>query len=88
MTYVSNLSLHKYCLEALVESVYGDGRKDIICPSETMYCHYGKAETILKELGMDNKSYSMNILKIMIQLLLFKGLSFFTLRRSILKGDQ
>ena len=86
MRYISDLSLHKYCLEALVVAMYGNGRKDIACPPETMYCHYSKAETILKELGMDGESYYSNIVKIMVQLLLFKILSYFTLRRRLLKG--
>lgn len=86
MVYVSDLSLHKYCLEGLVVALYGNGRKDITCPPETMYCHYSKSETILKELGMDHESYSLNVLKIVVQLLLFKGLSYFTLRRRLLKG--
>lgn len=86
MRYVSDLSLHKYCLEGLVVSLYGRERKDIVCPTETMYCHYGKSETILKELGMDADSYELNVAKILVQLIIFKCLSYFTLRRRLMKG--
>lgn len=86
MVMISDLSLHKYCLEALVVAIYGDGRKDITCPPETMYCHYSKAEIILKELGMTDDTYTANVVKIMVQLLLFKALSYFTLRRCLKKG--
>lgn len=86
MLYVSDISLHKYCLEALVVAIYERGRTDIICPSNVMYCHYSKSEIILKELGMDSESFYVNIAKIVFQLLLFKVLGYFTLRRRLLKG--
>lgn len=86
MRYVSDISLHKYCLEALVVAIYEHGRTDLKCPEDTLYCHYSKSEIILKELGMDSESFNMNIVKILAQLLLFKCLSYFTLRRRLLKG--
>jgi ATP-binding cassette, subfamily G (WHITE), member 1 len=86
MRYVSNISLLKYCLEALVTTIYERGRTDLKCPDEIMYCHYNKSETILKELGMDSESFGINILKILFQLFLFKGLSYITLRKRLLKG--
>lgn len=86
MTYVSDLSLHKYCLEALVVALYEGGRPDLTCPSTVIYCHYTKSEVILKELGMDEESFNLNVGKILFQLLIFKGLSYFTLRRRLRKG--
>lgn len=86
MRYLSNISLLKYCLEALVAAIYERGRTDFKCPEEIMYCHYNKSETILKELGMDSESFFMNVGKILFQLFLFKGLSYITLRKRLLKG--
>lgn len=86
MKYLSNISLHKYCLEGLVVAIYEDGRPDLFCPESKVYCHYIKSEIILKELGMDSESFFPNVLKIVGQLLLFKGLSYFTLRNRLLKG--
>lgn len=86
MRYVSDISLHKYCLEALVVAIYERGRTDIKCPETELYCHYSKSEIILKELGMDSESFNMNVVKIVGQLLLFKLLSYITLRRRLLKG--
>lgn len=86
MVYISDMSLHKYCLEALVVALYSQGRNDIVCPSEVMYCHYSKSGIILKELGMDTESFGLNVIKIVAQLLLFKGLTYFTLRRRLFKG--
>lgn len=87
MQYVSNISLHKYCLEALVVTVYEYGRTDIECPPHVIYCHYSKSEVIIRELGMDHDSFYSNLGKIMFQLFLFKFLSYFTLRRRLLKGE-
>lgn len=86
MRYVSDFSVHKYGLEALVVALYEHGRTDIKCPNDVIYCHYSKSEIILKELGMDSQSFYLNLLKIAFQLFLFKGLSYFTLRRRLLKG--
>lgn len=89
MVYVSDFSLHKYCLEGLVVALYEAGnfaRTDIKCPEHIVYCHYSKAETILKELGMETAGFYDNIAKIVLQLLLFKSLSYFTLRRRLAKG--
>lgn len=55
-------------------------------PHDVMYCHYNKSEVILKELGMENSTFELSIIKIISQLLLFKILSFFTLRRRLRKG--
>lgn len=86
MRFVSDISLHKYCLEGLVMALYQNGRPDIVCPEKYIYCHYSKSETILKELGMETGSFSLNIWKIVIQLVLFKCLSYFTLRRCLMKS--
>lgn len=86
MQYVSDLSLHKYCLVALTVATYENGRPDLQCPEDTLYCHYSKSSIIMKELGVEVETYSMNVAKIIAQLLLFKGLAFFTLRRRLVKG--
>lgn len=86
MLFVSDISLHKYCLEGLVTAVYQNGRDDLRCPDEAMYCHYSNSEIIMKELGMEDAGYYSNVFKILAQLMLFKYLSYFTLRRRLLKG--
>ncbi|CAG9798107.1 unnamed protein product [Chironomus riparius] len=86
MRYVSDLSLHKYCLVALTVATYENGRPDIMCPEDSFYCHYSKSSIIMKELGVETETYSLNVLKIIFQLVLFKGIAFFTLRRALVKG--
>jgi ATP-binding cassette subfamily G (WHITE) protein 1 len=86
MQYVSDLSLHKYCLVALTVATYENGRPDLRCPEESLYCHYSKSSIIMKELGVETESYTVNVIKMIAQLLLFKGLAFITLRRRLVKG--
>jgi hypothetical protein len=40
----------------------------------------------MKELGVESETYSLNVIKIIAQLVLFKGIAFFTLRRALVKG--
>lgn len=86
MLFISDFSLHKYCLVALTVAAYEGGRPDIYCPEDHLYCHYSKSPIIMKELGVETESYYYNILKLLGQLLLFKLVGFFTLRRALTKG--
>lgn len=86
MLFISDFSLHKYCLVALTIAAYENGRPDIYCPDTLLYCHYSKSSIIMKELGVDTESYYYNIFKLLGQLLLFKTVGFFTLRRALTKG--
>lgn len=38
----THISTHSYTVEALVLSLYGNGRNNLICPydEEIIYCHY------------------------------------------------
>lgn len=86
MLFISDFSIHKYCLVALTIAAYEGGRPDIYCPEDHLYCHYSKSPIIMKELGVDTESYYANIFKLLGQLLLFKTIGFFTLRRALTKG--
>jgi hypothetical protein len=86
MLFISDFSIHKYCLVALTIAAYDGARPDIYCPEDHLYCHYSKAPIIMKELGVDTESYYVNIFKLLGQLLLFKAVGFFTLRRALTKG--
>ncbi|CRK94326.1 CLUMA_CG007841, isoform A [Clunio marinus] len=86
LQFISDTSILKYSLEACVVTVYEIDRKDLQCPEDVLYCHYRKPETILKELGMENGDYVSNVIKLIAQLLFFKSMCYFTLRRRLLKS--
>lgn len=87
MLYISELSVIKYALEAVVVAVYERGRTDIYCPSQYIYCHYSKSEVIRRDLMMEGDTYLWCMSKIIIQLLFFKTLAYFTLQRRLRKGE-
>lgn len=87
MRVVSDLSAVKYALEAVVVTIYERGRTDIYCPSQYFYCHYSKSEVIRKDLMMEDDSYLLCLMKIIAQLLLFKCLAYFTLKRRLKLGE-
>ncbi|CAD7079005.1 unnamed protein product [Hermetia illucens] len=83
---VSYLSPHRYAFHSLILSVYDKGRTDLICPSNIIYCHYKKAEMIIKTLGMSDGDYNTNILMIILTIIAVKIVAYFTLRRALRMG--
>jgi hypothetical protein len=86
MQYVSELSIMKYSLVSLTVATYENGRPDLFCPEEELYCHYSKSSIIMKELGVETQSYEFEIMKLITQLVLFKSVAYFTLKRTLKKG--
>lgn len=83
MRAVSYTSAHRYALESMILSVYDNGRSDMICPPDVMYCHLKSADIILKNLGMSDANYGFNVGMLFLQLITFKSLAYFTLRRKL-----
>lgn len=87
MRVISDISCIKYALEAIVVTTYERGRTDIYCPPEYFYCHYSKSEVIRRDLMMEEDSYAICLFKIVAQLLFFKCLAYFTLKRRLKLGE-
>ncbi|XP_055916554.1 ATP-binding cassette sub-family G member 1-like [Eupeodes corollae] len=83
MRAVSYTSAHRYALESMILSVYDNGRADMQCPQDVMYCHFKSADIILKNLGMSEANYGFNVAMLFLQLVAFKCLAYFTLRRKL-----
>lgn len=82
----SYLSTLRYGLEGLVLATYDNGRTNMMCPDEEMYCHYVKASTILKDLGMTPENYLFNIVMLAVQFVIIKLIGFFSLKRKLRCG--
>ncbi|KAL5278836.1 hypothetical protein ACFFRR_003454 [Megaselia abdita] len=80
---VSYTSTLRYSLESIVLALYGNNRPDTICPEETIYCHMKNPNFLLKNLGMSNGSYTVNIIMLMLQIILFKTVGYFVLKRKL-----
>ncbi|XP_055637744.1 ATP-binding cassette sub-family G member 1 [Toxorhynchites rutilus septentrionalis] len=82
----SYLSTLRYGLEALVLAMYDNGRSNMVCPEEEMYCHYVKASTILKDLGMKPTNYLFNVVMLTLQFIGIKLVGFWSLKRKLKSG--
>ncbi|XP_053676005.1 ATP-binding cassette sub-family G member 1 [Anopheles nili] len=83
---VSYLSSHRYSFEALVLTAYDDSRGDLVCPQDEMYCHYVKANTILRELGIVPGNYLFNVVTLVVHFVAIKVVGFWTLKRKLKMG--
>uniref|UniRef100_A0A182NGM4 ABC-2 type transporter transmembrane domain-containing protein n=1 Tax=Anopheles dirus TaxID=7168 RepID=A0A182NGM4_9DIPT len=83
---VSYLSSHRYSFEALVLTAYDDSRSDLVCPKDEMYCHYVKANTILRELGIVSGNYLFNVVTLVVHFVAIKVVGFWTLKRKLKMG--
>ncbi|XP_058056884.1 ATP-binding cassette sub-family G member 1 [Anopheles bellator] len=83
---ISYLSAHRYGFEALVLTAYDDNRADLRCPDDEMYCHYVKANTILRELGVASGNYLFNVVTLVVHFVAIKVVSFWTLKHKLKMG--
>uniref|UniRef100_A0A182J370 Uncharacterized protein n=1 Tax=Anopheles atroparvus TaxID=41427 RepID=A0A182J370_ANOAO len=83
---VSYLSSHRYGYEALVLTAYDDNRSDLVCPNDEVYCHYAKANTILRELGVSSGNYLFNVVTLLVHFVAIKVVGFWTLKRKLKIG--
>uniref|UniRef100_A0A182XDB9 ABC transporter domain-containing protein n=2 Tax=gambiae species complex TaxID=44542 RepID=A0A182XDB9_ANOQN len=83
---ISYLSSHRYSFEALVLTAYDDSRSDLVCPKDEMYCHYVKANTIMRELGVVSGNYLFNVVTLVVHFVAIKVVGFWTLKRKLKMG--
>ncbi|XP_053961340.1 ATP-binding cassette sub-family G member 1 [Anastrepha ludens] len=83
MRMLSYFSPIRYALEGMVLAIYSNNRGNIVCPIDVMYCHFKNANTVLRSFGMENGNFGMNILAMILQLSVFKGLAYIMLKRKV-----
>ncbi|TMW51269.1 hypothetical protein DOY81_003655 [Sarcophaga bullata] len=83
MRIASYISPLRYGLENMILSMYSNNRADTICPDNVLYCHFKNAATVLKTVGMETDNYTMNLCILILQLLFYKCLAYFTLKRKV-----
>ncbi|XP_030561814.1 ATP-binding cassette sub-family G member 1 isoform X1 [Drosophila novamexicana] len=83
LRFIAALSPMRYALENMVMSLYGNQRDKLECPSNELYCHFKNAITVLRQFGMEHGDFGYNIMMILGQILLFKIMAYFTLKRKI-----
>jgi hypothetical protein len=65
----------------LVITVFGLGRKSLDC--ETGYCHFKDPNIIIYYLNVDRKHPYFEIIKLLVMLVLFRCLTYFSLRKRL-----
>lgn len=83
MQYVSRLSFKRYSMEALVLALYDNGRANLICPDEEMYCHYRSPKFLIQEFGMASNNYCYDVLMMVLMLVGLRWATYFTLKRKL-----
>lgn len=61
----------RYALEGIVQSIYGFGRPDMICPPNEDFCPYKKPAFLLRIMGFENIDVSVSILALIAFYILF-----------------
>ncbi|XP_050422487.1 ATP-binding cassette subfamily G member 4-like [Adelges cooleyi] len=75
-----SLSYLRYGVEALVMSVYGDGRGRLICPPNEDYCELRDPSALFKTVGMTNVNYWVSLTALFSMFVMFKVASYVMLR--------
>ncbi|KAH8378019.1 hypothetical protein KR093_008498, partial [Drosophila rubida] len=84
--FIAALSPLRYALENMVIALYGNQRDKLVCPSEQLYCHFKNAITVLRQFGMEHSDFGYNIMMILVQIVVFKILAYFTLKHKVKTG--
>lgn len=59
-------------------SIYGMGRERLEC--KEIYCHYSRPEKFLKEMSMDQSSYWIDAVALVVFFILLRVTTYFVLR--------
>lgn len=75
-------SFLRYSLEGMIHAML-TGRKKLDCPDTEEFCIYGDLNYFVKEMGMENTIYWVDILALLIILVIFRGGSYYLLRQRL-----
>lgn len=77
------MSYLRYGLEGLVSAIYGNNRAPMRCPEQEMYCQLREPRALLKEVGMEDVDYWVDIAALAATLLIFKIICYVLLRKRL-----
>lgn len=72
----------RYSLDGLIHSML-QGRKKLDCPESEEYCIYTDLQFFIKEMGMENTIYWLDIVALVFIFILFRGGSYYLLRQRL-----
>lgn len=72
----------RYALEGLIAAMLYD-RPKLPCPDEEEFCFYNDLQFFVREMGMENSIYWVDILALCACYVIFRGVSFYLLRQRL-----
>lgn len=77
------LSYLRYGLEGLVLAIYGNNRAQMLCPQQEMYCQLREPRALLKEVGMEDVDYWVDVIALSVTFVIFKIICYILLRKRL-----
>lgn len=77
------LNYLRYSLEGVIESIYGFGRSDSICPNGEMYCHFKKPDFLMRVMGFGDRSMLRSIVGLILSYLVFNIVAFLLIKNRL-----
>lgn len=77
------LSYLRYALEGLVAAIYDGNRAPMYCPETEMYCQLKEPRALLKEVGMEDVNYWVDVIALIGTFIIFKLICYILLRRRL-----
>lgn len=72
----------RYSLEGLIHAMLKD-RPKLTCPETEEYCIYTDLNYFVKEMGMENTKYWLDVTALLVVLILFRSGSYYLLRQRL-----
>lgn len=72
----------RYSLEGMIHAMLTE-RKKLECPESEEFCIYNDLEYFVREMGMENTIYWLDVLALLIILVIFRGGSYYLLRQRL-----
>lgn len=72
----------RYGLEGMIHAMLTD-RKKLECPDTEDFCVYNDLDYFVREMGMGNTIYWLDVLALLIILVIFRGSSYYLLRQRL-----
>lgn len=78
-----NLDYLRYSLEGIIESIYGFGRAETICPEGEMYCHFKKPDFMMRVMGFGDRDMMRTIIALITSYCVFNIVAFLLIKHRL-----
>lgn len=86
MRTISYGSFLRHGFEALVLSMYSNGRAPLICPDTEIYCHLRHPSEVIKQFSFQPDNYWTDTTVLVVEIIIIRILAYFTLKRCLTKS--